>query len=396
MSTESKYPHLNSELTLWESSESPIAIHGVNLALTTQDDKINECRLTFQISPELYQRIDTEALFNLKPEIRTPVSGKPFQPSFDIQIQASLDPDLLPQLTQHAQDANQAIAYLQYLSQEKPDHPLLSPYSWYALEVKQQQEKGETGYRTLWAYFKPSDITPNGIDGKKLNEAMLDFTKELINTNNSDISEDILSQAIDQITQTFEYLTGNISDMTEKVVSETIDKMNTALEEVTESFSEIAKETASEDKIFNTIVNFFQHENWEFQENLERQSLSLGFQGKNGKYECCAVAREEQQQMIFYSVIPLKVPENKLIAIAEFITRANYGIIIGNFELDFADGEMRYKTSIDVDGNGLNFDLIQNLVYANVTMMDEYLPGIIAVIETDVSPEDAVHSIELG
>ena len=48
-----------------------------------------------------------------------------------------------------------------------------------------------------------------------------------------------------------------------------------------------------------------------------------------------------------------------------------------------------------MEGNGLNFDLIQNLVYANVTMMDKYLPGIIAVVENDILPEDAVNSIEL-
>jgi len=40
-------------------------------------------------------------------------------------------------------------------------------------------------------------------------------------------------------------------------------------------------------------------------------------------------------------------------AVAEFINRANYGIIIGNFEMDFADGEIRYKTSIDVQGDKL-------------------------------------------
>ncbi|MDJ0746419.1 MAG: YbjN domain-containing protein [Xenococcaceae cyanobacterium MO_167.B27] len=391
MSTQTKYSHLNSELTLWESSESPIAIHGVNLALTTQDDKINECRLTFQISPELYQRIDTEALFNLKPEIRTPISGKPFQPSIDIQIEASLDPDLLPQLTKHAEDANQATVYLQYLSQEQPNNSLLSPYSWYALEVKQQQENSETGYRTLWAYFKPSNITPNGIDSKQLNEAMLDFTKDLINTEHFAASEDSISQAVEQIiTQAF----GNVSEITEKAVSETIEKMNTAFAEVTESLSEITEEIASEDNIFAAMVQFFTQENWQFQENPERQSLSLGFQGKNGQYECYAIAREEQQQMVFYSIIPLQAPENKRSAVAEFITRANYGIIIGNFELDFTDGEIRYKTSIDVEGNRLNFDLIQSLVYANVTMMDEYQPGIIAVIENDISALDAIAQIE--
>ena len=125
-------------------------------------------------------------------------------------------------------------------------------------------------------------------------------------------------------------------------------------------------------------------------------ALRLSYQGKNGQWNCYAQVREEQQQFIFYSICPLQIPEAKRIAIAEFITRANYGLLIGNFELDFSDGEVRYKTSIDVEGNRLNFDSIQNLVYTNVSIMDEYLPGIIAVVENNVSPEDAVISIEEG
>ncbi len=69
-------------------------------------------------------------------------------------------------------------------------------------------------------------------------------------------------------------------------------------------------------------------------------------------------------------------------------------MIIGNFELDFTDGEIRYKTSIDVEGDRLTSALIRQLVYANVTMMDEYLPGIKAVVEGELSPEDAIAKIE--
>jgi len=65
-------------------------------------------------------------------------------------------------------------------------------------------------------------------------------------------------------------------------------------------------------------------------------------------------------------------------------------MIIGNFELDFAEGEVAYKTSIDVEGDRLSFALIQQLVYANVTMMDKYLPGMKLVLESGMSPEDAI------
>jgi hypothetical protein len=81
-------------------------------------------------------------------------------------------------------------------------------------------------------------------------------------------------------------------------------------------------------------------------------------------------------------------------AIAEFLTRANSGTIIGNFELDFTNGEIRYKTSIDVQGDSLSSELIKQLVYVNVTMMDEYLPGIMSVIYGEVEPKDASAQIE--
>lgn len=80
-------------------------------------------------------------------------------------------------------------------------------------------------------------------------------------------------------------------------------------------------------------------------------------------------------------------------AIAHFLTLANYGTLIGNFELDFSDGEIRYKTSIDVQGDRLTPALIKRLVYTNVTMMDDYLPGIQAVVAGQ-DPAEAIRAIE--
>ena len=385
---------MNSELTLWESSELPLTISGITLALTKEVHKITECRLTFHVRPEVYQRIESEALFNLKPEIRTPLSGGKFQPSPDIQIEASLNPDLVPQLAKNAPDVNQAAAYLQKLSQEQPNHPLLSPYSWYGLQVKQQQESGEIGYRTLWAYFKPSNINQKGIDSEKLNEAMQKFVQEWTNGDSSETTEEVISQAVEQITQTFKELTNSISEMTQEVVSETVEEMTNAFEELIESISDITEEITSDETIFEAIVNFFKKEDWQFQQTETELTLRLAFQGKNGKWNCYARAREEQEQFIFYSICPVNAPEEKRISVAEFLTRANSGMMIGNFELDFNDGEISYKTSIDVEGDRLSTALIKRLVYANVMMMDEYLPGILSVIYGNVSPADAIAQIE--
>ena len=74
------------------------------------------------------------------------------------------------------------------------------------------------------------------------------------------------------------------------------------------------------------------------------------FKGKTGRWECIARAREEERQIIFYSIIDVFAPEDKRHLVAELLTRANFGMIIGNFEMDFSDGELRFKTSLDVEG----------------------------------------------
>ncbi len=79
---------------------------------------------------------------------------------------------------------------------------------------------------------------------------------------------------------------------------------------------------------------------------------------------------------------------------AEFLTRANYGLVIGNFEMDFGDGEVRYKTSIDVEGDRLTSALIKQMVYINVLMMDRYLPGIMKVAFGNADPARAIAEIE--
>jgi hypothetical protein len=151
---------------------------------------------------------------------------------------------------------------------------------------------------------------------------------------------------------------------------------------------------SQEGSIYTAMASFFESDSWPNTPLSGRPVISLPFQGKNGQWLCFAQAREAQQQFIFYSMCPAVVPERRRPAIAEFITRANYGLIIGNFELDYGDGEIRYKTSIDVEGGELTSALIKQIVYANVLMMDQYLPGILAVLFNDSSPLEALVQVE--
>jgi len=150
----------------------------------------------------------------------------------------------------------------------------------------------------------------------------------------------------------------------------------------------------SDTLLFNTIVEFFEEDEWDFQWMENTSFLMLDFSGKNGNWRCYAQAREPQRQVVFYSVLPVRAPESKRQAMAEFLTRANYGMVIGNFEMDFEDGEIRYKTSLDVEGAELLHPLLRQVVYANIVITDRYLPGIMRVLYSDATPQEVLLSIE--
>jgi hypothetical protein len=147
-------------------------------------------------------------------------------------------------------------------------------------------------------------------------------------------------------------------------------------------------------EILDVAIDFFQQDDWPLAEIEGLAFLQTAFQGTNGHWSCYAQAREEQSQFIFYSVCPVNVPEGRRLTAAEFLTRANYDMVIGNFEIDWDDGEIRYKTSIDVQGDRLTPALVKQLVYTNVLMMDRYLPGIMEVIYGNVPPAEALAKID--
>ncbi len=362
------------ELTL-KNSSNPLIIHTTSLSLPQQNNQIIECRLTFHVNLELYHRIDTEKLFNLKPEVKAPMSGE-FLPTGDIQIEITLQPDLLPKLLENASTPEEIANYLLHLNQQ-PENPLtnklLNTENWLCLSVKQQQPNGEVGYNSFWNYLNPSTINHPEATSEEISAGIVNFFKEWTQANLAQATQNATSELLEGISSVFQEL-------------------------VDETFSETEENTTTNhskhQSIVSAITNFFESDEWQFVKIPEAPILRLLFSGENGQWTCYAKAREQQKQFAFYSVCPVNVPENKHQPITEFITRANSGMIIGNFEFDFTTGEIRYKTSIDVEGDNLSFALIKQMVYANVMMMDEYLSGIMAVIEGEVEVKEAISLIE--
>ncbi len=145
---------------------------------------------------------------------------------------------------------------------------------------------------------------------------------------------------------------------------------------------------------FETLRRFLTEDGWNPEQLEGKNIFRVNFLGKNGEMRCFAQIRMDISQFLFYAILPVRVSEEKRHDIAEFITRANYGMRIGNFEMDFSDGEIRYKSTLDFEDETLTEAWIKHAIYPAVSTMDRYLPGIMGVMYGSKTPLGAIEEIE--
>ena len=147
-------------------------------------------------------------------------------------------------------------------------------------------------------------------------------------------------------------------------------------------------------RIYDSVLAFLQNDHWRYEDIPAENAVRFGFTGRNARFECFGRANEENEIFVFYTIVPIRAPESQRGLIAELIARINYGLNIGNFELDMADGEIRYKTSIDVEGGELAHRMVETLLSVNISTTDRYFPAFTDVLYAGVVPVEAVARIE--
>lgn len=146
--------------------------------------------------------------------------------------------------------------------------------------------------------------------------------------------------------------------------------------------------------VYQAMRAFFEKDDWHFTPMDDQPVLRMAFKGDTEAFNCFAQALEERSQFTFYSVAPFNVPLAQRPAVIEFVTRANYGMFVGNFEMDLSDGEVRYKTSADVADTDMPFALFKSNVVQNVLTMDRYLAALKTVSEGEATAEEAIKQVE--
>ncbi|MEL7505213.1 MAG: YbjN domain-containing protein [Cyanobacteria bacterium J06554_6] len=101
---------------------------------------------------------------------------------------------------------------------------------------------------------------------------------------------------------------------------------------------------------------------------------SLQFDTGTHKFSFLIAVMPDGQNVCCYSVYPERLPDVQRVTFAAFIAGINYDLPFGNFELDFEDGELRFRTALHIANRLLDVAALNDLVSINISEMVEHLP----------------------
>lgn len=138
------------------------------------------------------------------------------------------------------------------------------------------------------------------------------------------------------------------------------------------------------------LEQFFINNQLAVMKHAEKHVYRLAMVVPNGELIAYLHLRDESSKLIFYIMAPINVAESERVLVAEFITRLNEELLVGNFEMDYGDGEVRYKRSLSFKDVELTELMIYNVVYPSSEIMYTYFPTLLTVIGGGLSPQEAL------
>ena len=145
--------------------------------------------------------------------------------------------------------------------------------------------------------------------------------------------------------------------------------------------------------ISEIIHEFLEEAGWDCKD-VGLRSVRSVVSGECGRWLWSARWNEDDTLVACYSICPAYIPEPRRQEAGEYLTRANYRLWYGSFEMDLADGEVRFKTSLLLMQDPLTRTMFNDLVYWNCQMMESYMPGLLAVGFGNISAEHAIAAVE--
>jgi hypothetical protein len=147
--------------------------------------------------------------------------------------------------------------------------------------------------------------------------------------------------------------------------------------------------------ILDMVKRFLVEEDMSFMNMKGRNALGMIIKGRQSTYNVIIEAVQKHEQIICCAQCLFNIPNDKRSSVAEYFTRINYLLKIGNFEMDIEDGEIQFRIGIDAEGGMISRGMFNNMIGISINTFDQYFPGLVLICFSGKGVGDVMKDIDI-
>jgi hypothetical protein len=150
------------------------------------------------------------------------------------------------------------------------------------------------------------------------------------------------------------------------------------------------------DSLIDIVTTALDQHELNYHLDPDSQMLSGSLRGDNGTWRFLVevVDRETERGIIIVSFVPVNVPAPRRGAVAELLSRINFSKAMAFYAMDMSDGEIVCKSGFDLVDAELTLEMFDGTFLLNAQTLDHYLPAIMQVCFSSVTPEAAIAALD--
>jgi hypothetical protein len=142
------------------------------------------------------------------------------------------------------------------------------------------------------------------------------------------------------------------------------------------------------------LLTFFEKNSIKFLKQNDRNEYQIRIVYAESAWNCFIYLIESTNQIMVANIYPEIIPVNKRSLIGEYITRANDGLVSGNFALNLDEGDLYFKITEHLNSTE-SFDVqLSSMIQVSVETFEKYIPGIISILSGRIEISQLILEIE--
>ena len=146
-------------------------------------------------------------------------------------------------------------------------------------------------------------------------------------------------------------------------------------------------------EIAEKLVEYLNEEDYNYDFDVKEGCIKMGFPLRKKLKRVRIVLDIEDDHYVSLGFIDINAGKESQMEVAKYMTMVNYITLLGNFEMDFKDGEIRYKYVVEYDSNSLTGEIIKKSLDIPVSAFYFYGDELLKIIFGFATADEAFKAV---